>query len=144
MHIFFWLLIIAISALIINLLLFFRMKRKKNAQLLPIAAVTLSAALLIMLLCACTCAHGTELLSSTAAADFTIEPQSYQTQTSGMHNEYAFCSTEGITFHFDDTQLLSADVPAHPTTVELYSCRIRNGYSICYLSDETVVRYLLK
>ncbi len=144
MHIFFWILILAAAVLVLNLLLLDQMKRTKKSRKKQILTVTCTGAALIVLLCVLTGLHGSFLLTQDAAGSFLIEPQTYDVHTDTAHTTYSLCSTDGISFQFDNTELLSSDVPAQPQSVELYSCTLRHGFRGCYLNDRTVVRYLLK
>lgn len=144
MRIFFWFLIIAVATLAINMICLLQMKKHQSIRITPIIAVLCSGYLIAFLLYLLTAAYGPQILEQKLAADFLIEQQSYQTAIDGSHTAYAFCSTEGITFRFSDTALLSHEVPDTPRTVEVYSCRIRTGFSWCYLNETTTICYLLK
>lgn len=144
MNIFFWFLIIAIATLALNMFIILRMYKRNNVRVLPIFAILcvgyLSAALLYLL----TSMHGTQILEQRQAACLDIEPQSYQTASDGTHVSYAFCSKEGIAFSFRDTDLLTDDVPETPSQAAIYLCKVRTGFSACYLNEGTTVCYVLK
>ena len=144
MSIFFWFLIIAVAALALNMTLILRMKRQKSIRTAPIFAVLIAGYLTAALLYLFTAKHSTQVLEQKQAVRLDIEPQSYQTASNGTHVSYAFCSKEGISFRFDDTALLAGRVPDDPSVVEIYFCRIRNGFSSCYLSEGTAVCYILR
>lgn len=144
MHIFFWILILAAAVLVVSLLLLHQMKRTKRSRQKPIIAVTCAGVLLIALLCVLTCLHGSIILTKEPAGSFAIEPDTCTADTVDSHTTYRFYSTDGIPFQFDETDLLSDDVPAQPQSVKLYICTIRRGFRNCYLNDSTAVRYILK
>lgn len=143
MSIFFWFLIIAVATLAINMTVIFHMKKQRNVRVFPIAAILVTGYLTAALLYLLTSMHGTEVLEQKKAVRLEIEPQSYQTASDGTHTSFAFCSTEGITFRFDDTQLLSTDFPESPSVVEVRVCKVRTGFSGCYLSESTQICYIL-
>lgn len=144
MLIYFWFLIIAIAILAVNLLLIIIMYKKKTTRSLPVISVTIFGFILAALLYLGTVIHGTELLDQTLAASLEIETESYQSAGSAENAAYAFCSTEGIEFTLGAAQLLNPDVPKQPSTVEIYYCKTRSGFSWCYLSEDTAVLYKLK
>ena len=144
MSIFFWFVIIAVVMLAINIATILHMRKKKSIKNSPVFIILCSGYVVAALLYAITALHGTQILETNQAASLSIETQSYQTVTDGVHSSYAFCSMEGIPFRFDDTALLSTDVPPQPKTVEIYYCKTRTGYALCYLSEGETVRYILK
>lgn len=144
MHIFFWFLILAVAILAVNLLIIIVMYKRKTTRSLPIISVIIFGFILAALLYLCTMMHGMELLSQKLAASLEIETESYQTAGSDESAAYAFCSKEGIEFRLDAAQLLDTDVPAQPTTLEIYYCKTRVGFSWCYLSEDTAIYYILK
>ena len=144
MSIFFWFLIIAVATLALNMSIILRMKRQKSIRTAPIFAVLVAGYLTAALLYLFTAMHGTQILEQKQAVRLDIEPQSYQTASNGSRTAYAFCSTEGMEFCFDDSDLLSSDVPDAPSVVEIYFCRTRNGFSACYLNEGTAVYYKLR
>lgn len=144
MSIFFWFLIIAVATLALNTTVILQMRKRRAISVFPIFAILCAGYLAAALLYLLTSMHGTQILEQKQAARLDIEPQSYQTASDGAHASYAFCSREGISFHFSDTDLLAGDVPPQPSEVEIYFCRIRTGFSACYLSEGTAVRYLLR
>lgn len=144
MSIFFWFLIIAVAALALNMTLILRMKRQKSIRTAPIFAVLIAGYLTAALLYLFTAKHSTQVLEQKQAVRLDIEPQSYQTASNGNRTAYAFCSSEGMEFRLDDSELLSSDVPDAPTEVEIYFCRTRTGFSACYLNEGTAVYYKLR
>ena len=144
MSIFFWFLIIAVITLALNMAMILQMKKHKNIRILPIGIILLAGYLAAALLYLCTMIHGTQILKQTQAASFQIETESYQTAGEGTRTEFAFCSKEGVPFQFSDTDLLNSDFPEAPTTVEVYYCQTRTGFSACYLSEGSGVYYLLR
>lgn len=148
MHIFYWILIIAIAVLIINMIFLLQMKSRHIVRLAPVIAVTAAGYLLAGCLYLAAVSHGTDVLTHTPAASFSIDPQSYQTDTQGDRTIYTFHCTNGILLCFDDTSLLSDNGSAtpssqHPQTVDIYSCQVRKGFAWCYLSRDTQIRYAL-
>lgn len=147
MHIFFWFLIIALVALIINLFLLRQMKQKNKPRLAPVIGVIAGSYLLAGCLYLITASHGADILTRTMAASFPIDASSFGTASENKQTVYSFHCENGIPFRFDDTALLpdSADVSSHvPDTVEVYSCRIRTGYDWCYLGCDTQVCYAFR
>ena len=144
MSIFFWFLIIAVATLAINMTVIFRMKKHHTVRVLPVIAILITGYLAAALLYLFTFTHGTQILEQTQAASFDIETESYQTDGDGTRTLFAFCSKEGIPFHFSDTELLRTDIPDSPSVVEVYYCKTRTGFSACYLSEGTAVYYLLR
>ena len=144
MSIFFWFLIIAVVTLTANMIAILQMRRNKSVHVLTIFAILVTGYLAAALLYLITAMQGTQVLEQRQAARFDIETQSYQTASNGTHMSYAFCSKEGITFSFSDTELLTSDVPKEPSVVEVYFCKTRTGFSACYLSEGTAVCYILK
>ena len=144
MSIFFWFLIIAVVTLAINMTVILHMKKQRSIHALPIIAILIAGYLAAALLYLLISMHGTEILDQKTAVRLEIEPQSYQTASDGTHTSFAFCSTEGITFSFDSSQLLTTDFPEKPSIVEVCVCKVRNGFSACYLSEGTTIGYLLK
>lgn len=144
MSIFFWFLIIAVATLALNMLVILQMRKHKAVRVLPVFAILITGYLTAALLYLSTATHGTQVLEQKQAACFNIETQSYQTASDGTHVSYAFCSKEGITFRFSDADLLTDDVPQDPSTVEIYYCKMRTGFSACYLNEGTAVYYILR
>lgn len=144
MRIYFWFLILAVAILAVNLLMIIIMYKRKTIRSLPVISVTILGFILAALLYLLTVIHGTELLGKKLAASLEIETESYQTAATGEGFAYAFCSKEGIECTIHSAQLLDPDVPQQPTTVEIYYCRTRCGFSWCYLSEDTAVYYILK
>lgn len=144
MHIYFWFLIFAVAILAVNLLMIAIMYKRKTIRSLPVISVTILGFILAALLYLFTVMHGTELLDKKLAASLEIETESYQSAGTGEGFAYAFCSKEGISFTFGSSQLLDANVPKQPTTVEIYHCSTRSGFSWCYLREDTAVYYILK
>ena len=143
MRIFFWFLIIAVATLAINMTIIFRMKKHHTVRILPVIAVLITGYLAAALLYLFTSMHGIEVLEQQTAARLEIEPQSYQSVSDGAHSSFAFCSKEGITFQFDDSQLLNEAFPEKPSVVEVCICKVRTGFSACYLSESTQIGYIL-
>ncbi|MDD7642563.1 MAG: hypothetical protein PUK75_08840 [bacterium] len=144
MSIFFWFLIIAVITLALNMTMILQMKKRNNIRILPIGITLLAGYLSAALLYLCALMHGTQVLEQTQAASFQIETESYQTTGDGTRTAFAFCSKEGIPFQFSDTDLLSSEFPEAPTTVNVYYCKTRTGFSACYLSEGSGVYYLLR
>ena len=144
MSIFFWFLIIAVATLALNMLVILQMRKRKAVRVLPVFAILITGYLTAALLYLFTATHGTQVLEQKQAARFEIEKQSYRTAGDGTYTSYAFCSKEGILFRFDDTELLTDNVPQTPSVVEVYFCTTRTGFSACYLSEGTAVRYILR
>ena len=144
MSIFFWFLIIAVVTLALNMMVILQMQKRRSLRTLPVFAVLITGYLSAAMLYLITAMHGTQILEQRRAACFDIEAQSYRSDNDGVHTSYAFCSKEGITFHFDDTALLTDDVPEDPSAVEVWFCQTRNGFSVCYLNEGTAVYYVLK
>jgi len=144
MSIFFWFLIIAVATLAVNMIVILNMRKRKSIKNIPVFAVLCLGYLAAGLLYLITAAHGTQILEKKLAVSLPIEAESYRAAEGDAHTAYTFCSREGMSFHFDDTQLLSVEVPQAPQTVEIYYCKTRTGYAHCYLSEGTAVRYLLK
>lgn len=147
MHIFIWFLIIALIAFAVNLLLLLFMKKKKKGSTAPIFGVVCASYAAAALLYVFTASNGEQVLDQTRTVSLSIEPKSYQTASSGGHTAFAFYSTEGILFQFDDSSLLqmrAADVPKLPETVEVYYCNTCEGYTWCFLRENTALRYVLK
>lgn len=144
MSIFFWFLIIAVATLALNTVAILQMRKRRSISVFPIFAILCAGYLAAALLYLLTSMHGTQILEQRQAVCLDIETQSYQTASDGAHASYAFCSKEGISFRFSDTDLLAGDVPQQPSEVEIYFCRIRTGFSACYLNEGTAVRYILK
>ncbi len=147
MHIFFWFLIIALVALIINLFLLRQMKQKNKTRLAPVIGVVAGSYLLAGCLYLITTSHGTDVLTRTLAASFPIDPASFENADENQRTVYSFHCDNGIPFRFDDTALLpdSADVSGQaPDTVEVYSCQVRTGYDWCYLGYGTQVCYAFR
>lgn len=143
MSIFFWFLIIAVATLAINMTVIFRMKKHHTVRVLPVIAILITGYLAAALLYLLTSMHGIEVLEQQTAARLEIEPQSYQTASDGAHRSFAFCSKEGITFQLDDSQLLNDKLPEEPSVVEVRICKVRTGFSACYLSEGTQIGYIL-
>lgn len=144
MSIFFWFLIIAVSTLALNMVVILQMRKRKAVSVFPVFAILCAGYVAAALLYLLTSMQGTQILEQKQAACFNIETQSYQTASDGTHASYAFCSKEGITFRFSDVDLLTDDVPQDPSTVEIYYCKIRTGFSACYLNEGTAVYYILR
>lgn len=144
MSIFFWFLIIAVATLTLNAIVILQMRKRRTIRVFPIFAILCAGYLAAALLYLVTSTHGTQILEQKQAARLDIETQSYQTAGEGAHKNYTFCSKEGISFHFSDTELLTDTVPAEPSAVEIYFCRVRTGFSACYLNEGTAVRYILR
>ena len=144
MCIFFWFLIIAIATLALNMAVILQMKRKKKVRILPVCIIVTAGYLAAALLYILTSMHGTQILEQHKAARFEIEAQSYETTSDGTLISYSFYSKEGIRFHFDEHSLLTGNVPEHPSVVEVYFCKTRDGFPSCYLSEGTAVCYLLR
>ena len=144
MSILFWFLIIAVATLTLNMIAILQMRKRKTVSVFPVFAILCAGYLTAALLYLLTSVHGTQILEQKQAACFNIETQSYQTASDGTHVSYAFCSKEGITFRFSDADLLTDDVPQVPSIVEIYYCKIRNGFSACYLNEGTAVYYILR
>ena len=144
MSIFFWFLIIAIATLAVNMIIILYMKKKRSVSVLPVFAVLIAGYLAAALLYLLTAMQGVQILEQKQAACLDIETESYRSARAGSHTAYAFCSKEGISFRFDDADLLTDDVPETPTVVEVYFCKMRTGFSACYLNEETAVCYILR
>ena len=144
MSIFFWFLIIAVATLALNMIVILQMRKRKAVSVFPVFSILCAGYLTAALLYLLTSMHGAQILEQEQAACFSIEPQSYQTASDGAHVSYAFCSKEGITFRFSDADLLTDVVPQEPSTVEIYYCKIRSGFSACYLNEGTAVYYILR
>ena len=144
MSIFFWFLIIAVTTLTLNMISILQMKKHKNIRILPVCVILVTGCLFAAVLYLCTSLHGTQVLEQRQAACFDIEMQSYQTVSDGTHTSFTFCSKEGIPFHFSDNELLNDEYPQAPTTVAVYYCKTRTGFSDCYLNEGTAVYYLLR
>jgi hypothetical protein len=144
MNIFFWFLILAVITLMINGAMIYSMHRQGRYRYLSIVLVLVTGYLLAALLYLLTWTSGTYILSKTLACTMPIETESYRSAEANGITSYAFCSEEGITFRFDETELLETEVPPAPSTLEVYFCRTRTGLSWCYLSEGTTVKYLLK
>lgn len=144
MSIFFWFLMIAVATLALNMIVILHMRKRRAISVFPVFSILCAGYLAAALLYLLTSMHGTQILEQKQAACLTIEPQSYQTAGEGAHTAYAFCSREGISFRFNDTELLAGDVPHEPSEVAIYFCRIRTGFSACYLNESTAVRYILR
>ena len=144
MSIFFWFLIIAVATRALNMMFILHMKKQKTIHVLPVCMILITGYLAAALLYLFTFTHGTQILEQTQAASFDIETESYQTDGDGTRTLFAFCSKEGIPFHFSDTELLRTDIPDSPSVVEVYYCKTRTGFSACYLSEGTAVYYLLR
>ena len=144
MSIFFWFLIIAVATLALNMIMILQMKKRKSIRVLPVFEILTAGYLAAALLYLFTAMQGTQILEQKQAVCLDIETQSYRTASDGTHVSYAFCSREGISFSFDDTQLLTDSVPEHPSSVEVYFCKVRTGFSACYLIEGADVFYLLR
>lgn len=144
MSIFFWFLIIAVATLTFNTIVILQMRKRRTIRVFPIFTILCAGYLAAALLYLITSTHGTQILEQKQAASLDIDTQSYQTSGDGAYTDYAFCSKEGIAFHFDDTELLTDAVPAEPSAVEIYFCRVRTGFSACYLNEGIAVRYILR
>ncbi len=147
MQIFFWFLIIALAALVINLILLRRMRKKNKPRLAPIVCVAVASYLLAGGLYFITASHGTDVLTRTLAASFSIDAASFKTEEKDQRTTYSFRCDNGIPFRFDDTTLLSDSVDTTgqvPATVEVYSCQVRTGYGWCFLSNGTQVCYTFR
>lgn len=144
MNIFYWFLIIAAATLLANLVIITVMYHKKSVHALPIAATVIFSFLLAALLYLLTSIHGSELISRKLAATLEIETESFQSAREANDTVYAFCSKEGVEFQFYGAQLLEAAVPAQPTTVEIYYCTVRGGFSWCSLGEDSGIYYVLK
>ena len=144
MSIFFWFLIIAVATLALNMLIILRMKKQKTLRVLPVFSILCAGCLSAALLYLITSMHGVQILEQKQSACLQIETQSFQTASDGTHASFAFCSKEGVPFQFSDTDLLNSDFPEAPTTVEVYYCQTRTGFSACYLSEGSGVYYLLR
>lgn len=144
MNIFFWFLIIAVITLALNLIAILQMKKRRTVHVLPVLSILVTGYLAAALLYLITSMQGTRILEQTQAAQLEIEPQSYRTAGDDTHSSYAFCSKEGMLFQFDDTELLTDQVPQSPSVVEIYFCQTRTGFSACYLYDSSTVRYILR
>ena len=144
MSIFFWFLIIAVTTLAVNMINILHMRKRKSLRIFPVLAILCVGYLAAALLYLVTTMQGTQILEQKQAAYLEIEASSYQTSSDGAHTFYTFCSKEGISFAFDDSALLTPDVPKAPSVVEVYFCSTRNGSPSCYLSEGSAVYYLLK
>lgn len=144
MSIFLWFLIIAVATLALNMLIILRMKKRKTLRVLPVFSILCAGCLSAALLYLITSMHGVQILEQKQSACLQIETQSFQTASDGTHASFAFCSKEGITFRFSDTDLLTDNIPPKPSEVAIYVCKIRTGFSACYLNEGTAVRYILK
>lgn len=149
MHIFFWFLIIAALTLVTNVILLLQMKRKNAIRLAPVAGITAGSYLLAFCLYMLVISHGTDVLTHTLAASFPIDPQSYEMTTENGQTVYSLRCDNGIPFQFDASVLLP-DAAAQtesgtqlPATIEVYSCKVRTGFSWCYLNHGTQIRYAL-
>lgn len=144
MSIFFWFLIIAVATLALNTGVILWMRKQQAVRVFPVFVTLIIGYLAAALLYLLTAMHGTQILEQKQAVSLSIEAQSYRTSSDGTHTSYAFCSTEGIEFHLHDTELLTDDVPANPSVVEVYHCNVRTGWTGCYLSEGSGVYYILK
>jgi hypothetical protein len=144
MHIFFWFLILAVITLAINIALIIFMGKRGKFHCFPILSVLMAGYILSGLLYAISWSGGIRILSQTMACTMPIETASYRSATQDGITSYAFCSEDGITFRLDETELLDAQVPQTPSTVEVYYCQVRTGLPWCYLNDGTAVKYILK
>ncbi len=144
MNIFFWILIIAVVTLVLNMLFILRMKKQNRIRLFPICMILAAGYLSAGMLYLCTYLHGTQILSKTPAASFEIETESYQTASNGTQTSFAFCSKEGIPFHFSEEELVDPSFPENPGIVEVYYCKTRIGFTVCFLSEGDGVYYQLK
>ena len=144
MSIFFWFLIIAVATLTLNMIAILQMRKRKTVSVFPVFAILCAGYLTAALLYLLTSMHGAQILEQKQAASLDIETESYQTASDGTHVSYTFCSKEGISFCFSDTDLLTEAVPKEPSVVEIYFCKVRTGFSGCYLNEGTAVCYVLK
>ena len=144
MSIFFWFLIIAVATLALNTGVILWMRKQQNVRVFPVFVLLIIGYIAAALLYLLTAMQGTQILEQKQAVSLSIETQSYRTASDGTRTSYAFCSTEGIEFHLDDTELLTDDVPANPSVIEVYHCKVRTGWTGCYLSEDSGVYYILK
>lgn len=143
MNIFFWFLILAVITLVTNGAMLYSMHRRGKYRCLPIVLVLVAGYLLAALLYLLAQTGGTHIMSSALACTMPIEAESFRSAQADGVVSYAFCSEDGITFRFDETELLDAPAPESPATVEVYFCTTRTGFPWCYLQEGTAVRYKL-
>ncbi len=147
MYIFSWFFILAAVTLIINLYLLHHMKQTHTIRLMPILCVTLGGYLIAAGLYVIAAAHGTQVLSQTLAASFSIDTDSFTSEKKDGQTHYSFYCDNGISFAFDDSRLLKGSSDASvqiPDTVDVYSANVRTGYSWCYLRKGSDVYYLFR
>jgi hypothetical protein len=142
MNIFFWFLILAFITLVINGAWIFSMHRHGKYRCRPVILVLLAGYLAAALLYILAQENGTHIQSRTLACSMPIG--SISTEETDDLRSYTLSSTDGISFQFDESELLDTQVPEDPSTLEVYFCRTCTGFSWCYLSQGTAIRYILK
>jgi hypothetical protein len=142
MNIFFWFLILAIITLMINCAIMFSMHSRGQYRSRPIVLVLVAGYVLAAFLYVLAQAQGTRIQSRTLACTMPIDTASTE-EADGVVS-YSLRSSEGIAFQFDESELLETPAPLEPSTLEMYYCQTYTGFSWCYLSRGTDVRYILK
>ena len=146
MSIYLWITAIAFATFVIIAFLFIRkfLFGKENGLVIfsiLLAGILASAALYVF-----SSMQGTQILSSSLAAEYQIKEETFRTTDENTANyenaAYAFYAENGVQYQLRGTQLLQ-EPDKKPAFIGIYTCEAVDGYSWCYMKKGTVVRHTL-
>lgn len=143
MNILIWFAILAVLALISSLVTATVTYRYDRFSPIPIGAIWITFILAGAGLYYASSNAGGYISETHFADSFKIDTPTYTYDGDSNKGTFNFYSTDGVQFSFSSKEVL-ADVPASPTTLDLYTCKYIYGYRWCQLRSEKVIRYLLK
>lgn len=146
MSIYLWITAIAFATFVIIAFLFIRkfLFGKENGLVIfsiLLAGILASAALYVF-----SSMQGTQILSSSLAAEYQIKEETFRTTDENTANyenaAFAFYAENGVQYQLRGTQLLE-EPDSSPAFIGIYSCEAVDGYPWCYMKKGTVIRHTL-